>query len=103
MPNRAEAALDVLSRHPLRTRQVVAAGLVLAMAPGALWATFPQGYHLTNLYAHLGLYGSPVRPDVGISRVNSYPAGRVADLNSTVETVGNVVLPAPLGILLPLL
>jgi glycopeptide antibiotics resistance protein len=103
MPNRAEAALEILSRHPIRTRQVVAVGLVLALATGALWVTFTQTYHLTNLYAHLGLYGSPVRPSRSISHVDAYPAARVHDVNHTVEDVGNVVLLAPLGLLLPLL
>lgn len=100
--DRAARLVARLGAWPIETRHTVAAILLLALATGVAWATFTQTYHLTNLYAHLGLYGDPVRPKNSISLLNRYPAGRVNDVNEKMDLFGNFALLAPLAILMPL-
>ncbi len=89
-------------RARVRPRHTVAVVLVLAGMTFVLWATFTQTYHLTNLYARLGLYGDPVRTRSGISLIDRYPVARTRSVNHRIEELGNVLLLAPLGVLLPL-
>ncbi len=100
---RAERFVERAGRAPISTRHVAAAIMVLALMTATIWATFTQTYHVTNLYAHLGLYGTPVRPPSSISLINRYPVARTQEVNRRIEVAGNFLLLAPIGVLLPLL
>jgi VanZ family protein len=81
-----------------------AAGLTLVWMMIGLFLTFGFDWQITNVYAHLGLYGHALHhhPPVGLYRANAYPPARVAEINHWMDKYGNMVLFTPVAILVPM-
>ncbi len=70
-----------------------------------VFLTFGFDWQITNVYAHLGLYGHalPHHPTEGLYRMFSYPPARVARVNHWMDHYGNMVLFMPLAVLMPMI